>query len=74
MSVIPQTPELPGGLASMGPLPGLCLGAAGDLPDPSPTHAPLTTNHGSAPVSCSSISNIFLTSNVTFPCFEGILS
>ena len=54
MSVIPQTPELPGGFAPPpGPLPGLCLGPAGDLkrpPDPSPTHAPpLTTNPGSAP-------------------------
>ena len=38
MSVIPQTPELPGGLAPLGPLPGL-----------SPTHASLTTNPGSAP-------------------------
>jgi hypothetical protein len=40
------------GLSPLGPLPGLCLGPAGDLkrsPDPSPTHAPLTTNPGSAP-------------------------
>ena len=44
--------ELPGGLALLVPLPGLCLGPAGDLkrsPDPSPTHAPLTTNSRSAP-------------------------
>ena len=47
-----KPPELPGDLAPLGPLPGLCLGPAGDLkrsPDPSPTHAPLTTNPGSAP-------------------------
>ena len=52
MSVIPQTPRVSGGLRPPGPLPGLCLGPAGDLkrsPDPSPTHAPLTTNPGSAP-------------------------
>jgi hypothetical protein len=39
-------------LPIMDPLSGLCLGPAGDLkrsPDPSPTHAPLTTNPGSAP-------------------------
>jgi hypothetical protein len=48
MSVIPQTPRASGRL---GP-PGLCPGPAGDRmlsPDPSPTHAPLTTNPGSAP-------------------------
>ena len=51
MSIIPQTPRASGGgggLAPLDPLPGLCLGPAGDLkrsPDPSPTHAP--TNHKS---------------------------
>jgi hypothetical protein len=48
MSVIPQTPRASGGLSPLGPLPGLCLGPAGDLkrsPDPSPTHAP--PNHKS---------------------------
>ena len=55
MSVIPQTPRAAGGggFAPLGPLPGLYLGPAGDVkrsPDPSPTHAPLTTNSGSAPV------------------------
>ena len=48
-----KPPELPVGLIPPpGPLPGLCLGPAGDLkqsPDPSPTHAPLTTNPGFAP-------------------------
>jgi hypothetical protein len=41
-----------GGKAPLGPLTGLCPGPAGDLkwsPDPSPTHALLTTNPGSAP-------------------------
>ena len=53
MAVIPQTPELPGGFAPLGPLPGLCPWPTGDLkrsPYPSPTHTPLTTNPGSAPV------------------------
>jgi hypothetical protein len=52
MSAIPKTPELQGGFAPLGPLPGFYPGPAGDLkrsPDPSPTHAPLTTNPGSAP-------------------------
>ena len=52
MSVIPQTPRASEGLSPLCPLPGLCLGPAGDLKrssDPSPTHAPLTTNPGSAP-------------------------
>jgi hypothetical protein len=43
MSVIPQTPRDSGGLRPPDPLPGLCLGPAGELkrsPDPSPTHAP----------------------------------
>ena len=38
-----KPPELPGGLAPLSPLPGLCPGPAGDRmrsPDPSPTHAP----------------------------------
>ena len=30
MSVIPQTPRASGGLNPLGPLPGLCLGPAGD--------------------------------------------
>ena len=61
-----KPPELPGGggLAQLGPgLPGLCLGPAGDLkrsPDPSPTHAPLTTNPGSAPD--------FIYSSFTYAC------
>ena len=53
MSVIPKIPRASGGLCPLGPLPGLYPGPAGDLkrpPDPSPTHAPLTTNPGSAPV------------------------
>jgi hypothetical protein len=54
MSVIPQTPRVSRGLCPLGPLPGLCIGPAGDLkrsPDTLPTHAPppLTTNPGSAP-------------------------
>ena len=43
-----KSPEL------QGPLPGFYPGPAGDLkwsPDPSPTHAPLTINPGSAPAS-----------------------
>jgi hypothetical protein len=39
MFVIPQTPRASGGLRPLGPLPGFCLGPAGDA-DPSPTHAP----------------------------------
>jgi hypothetical protein len=54
MAVIPQTPRASGGLClPLGPLPGLCPWPTGDLkrsPDPSPTHTPLTTNSGSAPV------------------------
>ena len=53
MSVIPKIPRASGGLAPLCPLPGFYPGPAGDLkrlPDPSPTHAPLTTNPGSAPV------------------------
>ena len=52
MSVIPQTPRAYGGPRPLGPLTGLCPGPAGDLmrsPDPSPTHAPLITNPGTAP-------------------------
>ena len=40
------------GFAHLDPLLGLCPGPAGDLkqsPDPSPTHAPLIANPGSAP-------------------------
>jgi hypothetical protein len=51
MSVIPKIPRASGGLSPPGPLPGFCPGPAGDLkrpPGPSPTHAPLTTNPGSA--------------------------
>ena len=48
-----KSPELQGGKAPLGSLPGFYPGPAGDLkrsPDPSPTHAPpLTTNPGSAP-------------------------
>ena len=62
MSVIPQTPRDygGGGFVPLDPLLGLCPGPAGDLkevagdlkrsPDPSPTHAPLIPNPGSAPV------------------------
>ena len=49
MSVIPKIPRALGG--PLGPLPGFYPGPAGDLkrsPDPSPTHAPLTINPGSA--------------------------
>jgi len=49
MSVIPKIPRASGGFAPLGHLPGFCPGPAGDLkrsPDPSPTHAPLTTNPG----------------------------
>ena len=52
MSVIPKIPRASGGQAPLGPLPGYYPGPAGDLkrsPDPSATHAPLTTNPGSAP-------------------------
>jgi hypothetical protein len=53
MSVIPQNPRASRGLRPLGPLPGLCIGPAGDLkrsPDTSPNHTPpLTTNPGSAP-------------------------
>ena len=52
MSVIPKIPRASGALAPLGPLPGFCPGPAEDLkrsPGPSPTHAPLTTNPGSAP-------------------------
>ena len=52
MSVIPQTPQsFRGAYPPLRPLPGLCLEPAEDLkrsPEPSPTHAPLTTNPGSA--------------------------
>ena len=50
MSVIPKIPRDSGGLG-LGPLPGLYPGPAGDFKrprDPSHTHAPLTTNPGSA--------------------------
>ena len=66
MSVIPQTPRASGELAPLGPLPGLCLGPAGDLkrsPDPSPTHAPLTTNPGSAPDYPIGITIVYLNKN-----------
>ena len=52
MSVIPKIPRASGGKAPLGPLPGFYPGPSGDFkrsPDPSPTHAPLTTNPGSAP-------------------------
>ena len=53
MSVIPKIPRASGGGGGgVGPLPGFYPGPAGDLkrsPDSSPTHAPLTTNPGSAP-------------------------
>ena len=52
MSAIPKIPRASGGIAPLGPPPEFCPGPAGDLkrsPDPSPTHAPLTTNPGSAP-------------------------
>ena len=52
MSVIPKIPRALGGFG----LPGLYPGPAGELkrpPDPSHTHAPLTTNPGSAPVTTS---------------------
>jgi hypothetical protein len=52
MSAIPKIPRTSGGFAPLGPLPGFYPGPAGDIkrsPDPSPTHAPLTTNPGSAP-------------------------
>ena len=54
MSVIPQTPRAygGGGFVSLDPLLGLFPGPDGDLkrsPDPSPTHAPLIPNPGSAP-------------------------
>ena len=44
-----------GGFVPLDPLLGLCPGPAGDLkksPDPSPTHAPLIPNPGSAPDNC----------------------
>ena len=57
MSVISKIPRASGGgggggFSPLGPLPGFYPGPAGDLkrsPDPSPTHAPLTTNPGSVP-------------------------
>ena len=68
MSVFPQTPQSLGwrGFAHLDPLLGLCPGPAGDLkrsPDPSPTHAPLIPNPGSAPVN-SPLFSIFGTSPV----------
>ena len=50
MSVIPKIPRA-SGFDPLGPLPVFYPGPAGDLkrsPDPSPTHAPLTTNPESA--------------------------
>ena len=48
MYVIPKIPRASGGFAPLGPIPGFYPGPVGP-PDPSPTHAPLTTNPGSAP-------------------------
>ena len=51
MSVIPQTPRASGGFAPWATHHGSALDPLGDLrsPELSPTHAPLTTNPGSAP-------------------------
>jgi hypothetical protein len=52
MSVIPQTPELPGGLAPLVPCQGSALDPLGTLSGPQTPRLltpPLTTNPGSAP-------------------------
>ena len=55
MSVIPQTPELPGGFAPLIPYQGSALDQLGTLSGPQtpaaypPPPPPLTTNPGSAP-------------------------
>jgi hypothetical protein len=54
----------------MGPLPGFYPGPAGDLKrstDPSPAHAPLTTNPGSAPGTRVNVTSIML---VYWSCHE----
>ena len=48
MSVIPQTPELPGGFAPLVPCQGSALDPLGTLSGPQ-TPRPLTINPGSAP-------------------------
>ena len=53
MSVIPQTPELPGGFALLVPYQGSALDPLGTLSGPQTPRLlrpPLTTNPGSAPV------------------------
>ena len=51
MSVIPQSPRASRGLRPLGPLPGFCLGPAGDAVTRPLVYSrpPLTTNPGSAP-------------------------